>query len=105
MLSDQTKGLGFELLVDFGVASNAQLVDLAVASALNSEGYLAKMREHIGSSDTSGVTEASKNDQAPEQKATGLFQDSGPAQGSFSSGLVLGALAVGGWLAYRKLSR
>jgi len=90
-----TPGLGFELLMDFGVASNAQLVDLAVASALNSEGYLSKMREHIGASDTSGVTEASKNDQAKEQKATGLLPDSGPEAGTFSSGLVLGVLAVG----------
>jgi hypothetical protein len=86
-------GLGFELLADFGVSSNAAIVDQTVASALNSERYLAQLRSYLGSDvDTGGTVAGSENEDTPTEGES----DSEPMRvgKAWVWGVALGALAV-----------
>lgn len=90
-------GLGFSAASDFGLVTNAELVDATVASALNSESYLSKLREFVQSEIKGGTVPAAVNEDVPSAEEPGQAET---VARSWAWGAILGAVAAI-WLSRR----
>lgn len=90
-------GAGFGAASDFGFVTNAELVTMTVASALNSEKYLAQLRGFTQSEIEGGTVPAAVNEDVPSAEEP---SEATTVARSWAWGAIVGAVAAI-WLSRR----